>query len=124
MGRFLPGNPLSVWVSVSLWGRLSSLVAIFAALSLHPKIPFLADLGATGKAFDLCHMLVRPRDLGNWMSNERQLTLTLPLEAARSKAREILNQPSQGGFTPVIEKWRQLPDGQIEFSIRHIRAPD
>jgi hypothetical protein len=69
-------------------------------------------------------MLVRPRDLADRMSDELPLTFTLPVEAARSKAREIIGQPSQSGFTPVIEKWRQLPDGQIEFAIRRFATED
>jgi hypothetical protein len=69
-------------------------------------------------------MLVRPRDLADRMSDEQPLTFTLSLEAARSKAREIIDQPSERGFTPVIEKWRQLPDGQIEFAIRHFPTAD
>ena len=48
-------------------------------------------------------MLVRPRDLADRMSDEQPLIFTLPLDAARSKAREIIDQPSQRGFTPVIE---------------------
>jgi hypothetical protein len=69
-------------------------------------------------------MLVRPRDLADRMSDEQALTFTLPLEAARIKAREIIGQPLRRGFTPIIEKWRQLPDGQIEFAIRHFPAGD
>ena len=69
-------------------------------------------------------MLVRPRDLADRMSDEQPLTFTLPLGAARNKAREIIDQPSQRGFTPVIEKWRQLPDGQIEFAIRYFPTAD
>ena len=44
------------------------------------------------------------------------------MDAARCKAREIINQSPQVGFTPVIENWRQLPDGQIEFAIRYLPA--
>jgi hypothetical protein len=51
-------------------------------------------------------------------------TFTLPLEIARSKAREIIDQPSQSGFTSVIDKWRQRPDGQIEFAIRNFPTTD
>jgi len=70
-------------------------------------------------------MLVRPRDLADRMSDGRPLEiLTLPLDAARSKAREVIDQSPQRGFTPIIEKWRQLPDGQIEFAIRHFPAGD
>jgi hypothetical protein len=70
-------------------------------------------------------MLVRPRDLADGMSDGQPLQIfTLPLEAARGKAREIIEQPSQSGFTPIIENWRQLPDGQIEFAIRQFPASD
>jgi hypothetical protein len=70
-------------------------------------------------------MLVRPRDLSDRMSDgQLPETFTLPLDAARCKAREIIDQSPRSGFTPIIEKWRQLPDGQIEFAIRQFRAAD
>jgi hypothetical protein len=43
MALFVPGFPLSALAPFSLCGQSVSLVAILAALSLHPKIPFLAD---------------------------------------------------------------------------------
>ena len=56
-------------------------------------------------------MLVRPRDLADRMHGTRQSEIfTLPIEAARRKAREILDQPChQVGYMTVVEKWRQLP---------------
>jgi hypothetical protein len=69
-------------------------------------------------------MLVRPRDLADQMSGDQQELFTLPLESARCKAREIIDQAPRGGLRPTIEKWRQLPDGQIEFAIRHFPAGD
>ena len=70
-------------------------------------------------------MLVRPRDLADRLASEQQPQIfTMPLDAARCKAREVIDQASQGGLTPVIEKWRQLPDGQIEFAIRHFPVLD
>ena len=70
-------------------------------------------------------MLVRPRDLADHMSDEpKQKLFILPLDAARCKAREIIDQAPRSGFKPTIEKWRQLPDGQIEFAIRHFPADD
>ena len=48
----------------------------------------------------------------------------LPIEAARLKAREILDRIPQAGYTPVVENWRQLPDGQIEFTMRHLPMVD
>jgi hypothetical protein len=70
-------------------------------------------------------MLARPRDLADQMSGEPQQELfTLPLDAARCKAREIIDQAPRSGLKSTIEKWRQLPDGQIEFAIRHFPAED
>jgi hypothetical protein len=70
-------------------------------------------------------MLVRPRDLADQMSHTHQSEIfTLPIHAARCKAREIIGQSPRSGFMRVIEKWRQLPDGQIEFAIRHFPIAD
>jgi len=70
-------------------------------------------------------MEVRPCDSADRMSdNQRSKIFTLPIDAARIKAREILDQCPQGGYMPVLENWRQLPDGQIEFTMRHMRTAD
>jgi hypothetical protein len=45
----------------------------------------------------------------------------VPLEQERAKARDILNEYPAGGFMTVVENWRQLPDGQIEFTMRRHR---
>jgi hypothetical protein len=59
------------------------------------------------------------------MSGPRRPTIfTLPTEAARLKAREILDQFPQAGYAAVVENWRQLPDGQIEFTMRHLPTAD
>jgi len=49
---------------------------------------------------------------------------TLPIEAARLKAREILDRIPQAGYTTVVENGRQLPDGQIEFTMRRLPMVD
>ena len=70
-------------------------------------------------------MLVRPRDLADQMSHTHQIEIfTLPIDAARCKAREIIGQSPRSGLLPIIEKWRQLPDGQIEFAIRYFPTAD
>ena len=70
-------------------------------------------------------MLVRPRDLANQMSGLQQPEIfTLPIEAARRKAREILDQCPRAGYATVVESWRQLPDGQIEFTMRQLQTAD
>jgi hypothetical protein len=64
-------------------------------------------------------MLVRPSDLADRMSSIRVPEIfTLPIEAPRCKAREIIHQSPQSGYVATVENWRQLPDGQIEFMMR------
>jgi hypothetical protein len=72
-----------------------------------------------------------PSDLAERMSNRIEPgdvilreTFTLSVDAARVKAREILDQAPRGGHMTIIEQWRQLPDGQIELTMRRLRAPD
>ncbi|MGE9009470.1 hypothetical protein ACO2JO_12855 [Leptospira interrogans] len=70
-------------------------------------------------------MLVRPSDLANRIAGEQQPEMfTMSLEAARGKAREVIDRAPLGGLTPVIERWRQLPDGRIELSVRHYPVAD
>ncbi len=70
-------------------------------------------------------MLVRPRDLADRISGAQQPEIfTLPIDAARRKAREILGQLPRAGATTVVENWRQLADGQIEFTVRHLPTAD
>ena len=70
-------------------------------------------------------MLVRPHDLADRMSGTQRPTIfRLPIEAARLKAREILGEFPQAGYAAVVENWRQLPDGQIEFMMRHLPTAD
>jgi hypothetical protein len=70
-------------------------------------------------------MLVRSHDLENRTPDTRPLEIfTLPVDAARCKAREIIDQFPQKGFISIIENWRQLHDGRIELAIRHLPAGD
>jgi hypothetical protein len=71
----------------------------------------------------------KPRDLAARLFNRREPdkkllreTFTLPVEAARLKAREVLDQFPQGDYIAIVEQWRQLPDGQIQFTVRRLRA--
>ena len=76
-------------------------------------------------------MAYRPSDLAERMSIRDEpvdiimrTTFRLPVEAARVKAREILREVPQGGYMSIVEQWRQLPDGQIELTMRRLRAAD
>jgi hypothetical protein len=51
-------------------------------------------------------------------------TFTLPVEDARGKAREILREFPAGGYMTIVENWRQLPDGQIQFTMRRLPTAD
>ena len=51
-------------------------------------------------------------------------TFTLPVEDARAKAREILRELPAGGYMTIVENWRQLPDGQIQFTMRRLPTAD
>jgi len=71
----------------------------------------------------------RPSDLANRISGRDELddslsskTFRLPLEAARRKAREIISQLPEDEHVAYVEGWRQLSDGQIEFSVRRQRT--
>ena len=78
---------------------------------------------------DLAHSLSqraretrRARTLGS--SAWRRETFTLPREAAREKAREWFNTFPKQAYMTEIESWRELDDGQIEFTIRRLPSAD
>ena len=69
--------------------------------------------------------MVRPSDLAVRVSDAQlRDTFRLPIDAARRKAREVIDHDPKDGLTPTIENWRQLPDGQIEFAIRYFSTSD
>jgi hypothetical protein len=73
----------------------------------------------------------RPRDLADRMSRRKQAddgflreTFTLPRLAARAKAREFLDRWPAAGYMSKVESWRELPDGEIEFTMRRLKSAD
>jgi hypothetical protein len=77
----------------------------------------------------------RPRDIADRSRARRDLrkleedgffreTFTLPLLAARLKARRLLDAYPAAGYMTIVENWRQLPDGQIEFTMRRLPTAD
>jgi hypothetical protein len=68
-------------------------------------------------------MDVRARDLANKMAHAAKQLFTLPVHAARRKAREIIGQAPKDGQLAVVENWRELADGQIEFAVRYFNDP-
>jgi hypothetical protein len=51
-------------------------------------------------------------------------TFTLPRREARDKAREWFVKFPKAAYMTEIEFWRELADGQIEFTIRRLPSAD
>jgi len=76
-------------------------------------------------------MASRPRDLADQMAGRRQRadgylreTFTLPRERARTKARDFLTRYPKAAYMSAVESWRELPGGDIEFTMRRLRSAD
>jgi hypothetical protein len=54
----------------------------------------------------------------------RRETFTLPRLEARAKAREWFDLYPKAAYRTEIEFWRELADGQIEFTIRRLPSAD
>jgi hypothetical protein len=72
-----------------------------------------------------------PRDLADRMAGRRKIadgylreTFTLPREKARARARDFLNRYPKAGYMSAVESWRELPDGEIEFTMRRLPSAD
>jgi hypothetical protein len=79
--------------------------------------------------------MTEPRDIADRMHDLRDLgkrnedhgsheTITLPLHEARFKARQLLSEGPAANYVKIVENWRQLPDGRIQFTIRRLPAVD
>jgi hypothetical protein len=78
----------------------------------------------------------RPKDLARRMARDtgrrklarvdayRRETFSLPREAAREKAREMFARYPKAAYMTVIETWRELPDGGIEFTMRRLPSAE
>jgi hypothetical protein len=76
-------------------------------------------------------MVLRPRDLASRMAGRRRPddgylreTFTLPREAARLRARDFLNRYPKAAYMSSVESWRELPGGDIEFTMRRLATAD
>jgi hypothetical protein len=74
--------------------------------------------------------MTEPRNIADRMRELRDLgkrqnghplheTVTLPLHEARFKARQLLDERA-ASYVKIVENLRQLPDGQIQFTIRRL----
>ncbi len=76
-------------------------------------------------------MASRPRDIADRLAQRKSRddgflreTFTLPRDAARLKARDFLNRYPKAGYMSAVESWRELPGGDIEFTMRRLRSAD
>jgi hypothetical protein len=77
-------------------------------------------------------MAFRPRDLASRMADRRgraddgfvRETFTLPREAARRRARDFFDRYPKEAYMSSVERWRELPDGAIEFTMRRLASAD
>jgi hypothetical protein len=53
-----------------------------------------------------------------------QTTFTLPVAEARAQARAFLSEFPASGYMTIVERWRQLPNGQIQFTMRRLPTAD
>ena len=51
-------------------------------------------------------------------------TFTLPREKARLTARDFLTRYPKAGYMSEVESWRELPGGEIEFTMRRLPSAD
>ena len=76
-------------------------------------------------------MVSRPRDLADRMAGRRKLddgylreSFTLPRDKARTKARDFLARYPKAAYMSGVESWRELPGGDIEFTLRRLPSAD
>lgn len=78
---------------------------------------------------DLARRMAARRDSGSTpaktvFSQWRRETYTLPRPEAREKARELFSRFPKAAYMTEIEFWRELEDGQIEFTLRRLPSAD
>jgi hypothetical protein len=76
-------------------------------------------------------MASRPRDLADRMAGRRKLddgylreTFILPRDKARTTARDFLSRYPKGAYMSCVETWREMPNDEIEFTMRRLRSAD
>ena len=72
--------------------------------------------------------MARPRDLADRIAGRSdgfvRETFSLPRVEAREKARAFLNKYPKAAYMTEVERWRELPGGAIEFTMRRLPSAD
>jgi hypothetical protein len=75
-------------------------------------------------------MAFRPRDLAGRMARRSapdgfvRETFSLPREQARDKARSFFRKYPKAAYMTEVERWNELPDDAIEFTMRRLPSAD
>ena len=78
-------------------------------------------------------MTRRPQELADRMARRRaerrddgfvRETFTQPREDARRTARAFFDRYPSAAYMSEVEFWRELPGGDIEFTMRRLRSAD
>ncbi|MBC9875924.1 hypothetical protein G8O24_01010 [Bradyrhizobium sp. INPA01-394B] len=84
-------------------------------------------------------MADRPQDLAERMARRRKRaarpsgtagdgylreSFTLPRAAARARAQAFFARYPKAGYMSEVETWRELPGGDIEFTMRRLPSAD
>jgi hypothetical protein len=79
-------------------------------------------------------MVRTPKDLADRLATRRRQakaddgyareTFTLPREQARQTARAFLARWPTAAYMSEVESWRELPGGEIEFTMKRLRSAD
>jgi hypothetical protein len=51
-------------------------------------------------------------------------TYTLPRDEARAQARAILDHWPAAAYMTTVDTWRELPSGEIEFTMKRLKSAD
>lgn len=75
-----------------------------------------------------------PKDLADRMASQRRRaraddgfsreTFTQQRDEARETARAFLNRWPAAAYFSAVESWRELPGGEIEFTMRRLKSAD
>jgi hypothetical protein len=75
-----------------------------------------------------------PKDLADRMAARRRQkaaedcyvreTFTLPRDEARARARAIFDRWPAAAYMTAVDTWRELPGGEIEFTMKRLRSAD
>jgi hypothetical protein len=67
---------------------------------------------------------MRARKLGQDDDGFVWETFCQPRDDARATARAFLDRYPKAAYMSDVESWRELPDGEIEFTMRRLRTAD